>query len=424
MCAKRKLSQWILILTAVVMASCDKNVFDEDNYIKIIEIAQPVDSIDANHTWNLTKTYNITAEIGTEYAVARRLLILSGNPIAGENATLLGEYPVNGSGSTNLSFVAPSTVSSFYAALVDEHGYCVITPLQQNQQSVTFQPSTVTSGEIDSKLIGLQSYSYCYEDEMPQPGDYDYNDVVLRISMERTAQNQITLNVTLAAVGSTAQIAAAMTIVGYKYNDIESVTTVDAETFDDGYRKSTLPFIDSNNLLIKGFDGAAVINMFEDAHWATGVASYASEGYLERYKYNVSKTTSSDYDMMSPRTISYVVNFKDATSLNNFTLDQIDPFIIIEYMGAFMEVHANYKYRFQTTLYDYKQPTSAAILPWALVIPSSSFRYPIEGTNIGFAKNGALFGAYMTEGHSFGEWAANHLSATDWYNHPTGNLVY
>lgn len=424
MCAKRKFSQWILILMTVVMASCDKNVFDEEKYIEIIEIAQPVDSIDDNHTWNLTKTYNITAEVGTEYAVARRLMILSGNPIAGENATLLGDYPVNGSGAINLSFVAPSMASSFYAALVDEHGNCVITPIQQDQQRVTFQPSTVTSGEIDSKLVGLQSYSYCYEDEMPQPGDYDYNDVVLRISMERTAQKQITLNVTLAAVGSKAQIAAAMAIVGYKYNDIESVTTVDDETFDDGYRKSTLPFIDSNRLLIKGIDSTAVINMFEDAHWATGVASYASEGYLERYMYNVSKTTSDEYDMMSPRTISYVVNFKDATSLNNFTLDQIDPFIIIEYMGAFMEVHANYKYRLQTILYEYKQPISATILPWALIIPSSSFRYPLNGTNIGFAKNGALFGAYMTEGHSFGEWAANHSSATDWYNYPTGNLVY
>ena len=48
----------------------------------------------------------------------------------------------------------------------------------------------------------------------------------------------------------------------------------------------------------------------------------------------------------------------------------------------------------------------------------------VDGVNIGFAKNGALFGAYMTEGHSFGEWAANHTTAIDWYDYPTGNQVF
>jgi LruC domain-containing protein len=248
--------------------------------------------------------------------------------------------------------------------------------------------------------------------------------VVLRISQERTSENQITVNVTLAAVGSLSQVAAAMRIANYKYDDIESVTTLDNETFDDGLKKTSLPFIDSRDLLIKGIDDAAVINLFEDAHWATGATRYASEGYIERYKYNVSKTTSSQYDMMSPRTISYVITFKNPSQLDYFTLDLLDPFIIVEYMGTYMEVHAIYRYRSNTALHEYVQPNVAVILPWALTVPDGSFRYPLDGVNIGFAKDGALFGAYMTGGHSFGEWASNRLQAIDWYYYPTANQVY
>ena len=89
-----------------------------------------------------------------------------------------------------------------------------------------------------------------------------------------------------------------------------------------------------------------------------------------------------------------------------------------------MEEHAVYEYRNYTVLHDYSQPTSAVILPWALVVPTGSFRYPLDGINIGFANVDSLFGAYMTDGHSFGQWASNSAMARDWYNYPTGNMVY
>ena len=128
--------------------------------------------------------------------------------------------------------------------------------------------------------------------------------------------------------------------------------------------------------------------------------------------------------MMSPRTISYEITFKDSVMLDYYTLEQLDPFAIIEYNGAMMEVHAAYRLRLETVLYDYVQPTSALILPWALIVPSGAFRYPLDGVHIGFYKNGALFGAYMTEGHAFGEWASDHEKALDWDNYPTRNMVY
>lgn len=424
MCIKNRYAGWGLLILASLLVSCRKDMFNEEDYKEIVEVAQPVKGIDEAHTWNLTTTYFLTLEAGNKYKGATRFQVLSGNPLTGEGVTLLGDYFANEGEKLYASFIAPSNHRSFYVALIDADGKYVVTPLSAGQHSVNFSKSSVTVGTVDNRQINHQSFSYCFEDEVPEPGDYDYNDVVLRISKERTAVNQITLNVTLAAVGSLSQVAAAINLVNYKYDDIERVTTLDNETFDDGIKKSSLPFIDSRNLLIKGIDDAAVINLFEDAHWATGATHYASEGYIERYKYNVAKVTSSVHDMMSPRTISYVITFKDASQLDYFTLDLLDPFVIVEYMGAFMEVHAVYRYKSNTSLHDYVQPTNAVILPWALTIPDGSFRYPLDGVNIGFSKDGALFGAYMNSGHSFGEWASNHFAATDWYHYPTGNQVY
>ena len=409
---------------AVLVVSCNRNMFDEDVYKDLVEQAQPVKNIDPSHTWELTKQYYMTVNVGNVMPEATRLRVLSDNPLLGEGATILGDYPLDSNKKQYFSFVAPDYLTTFYAALVDEDENYTIMSFTSAERSIDFSHTLGTSVEVDTRQIGKQVFSYCFEDEMPVPGDYDYNDVVLRISQERTAYNQITLDVTLAAVGSLMQVAAAMRLVNYNFDDIESVTTIDGETFDQGYKKSALPFIDSSDLLIRGLNGEAVINLFEDAHWATGVARYTSEGYLPRYRYNVSKMTSTDDEMMTPRTISYVITFKNPLRLNYFTLGELDPFVIIEYNGILMEEHAIYKYRKETTLHEYAQPTNAVILPWALVVPSASFRYPLNGVNIGYANEDALFGAYMTEKHAFGEWAANAKTAHDWYFYPTGNMVY
>ena len=415
---------FILILCTFMVISCNKDMFDAEEYKQLAEKEQPVDYIDASHTWELTTDYSINVETNNVVPEAKRLLILSGDPTSGRSSNILGEYILNGDDKMSISFVAPSTLQKFFAALVDDEENYTVTSFSSSNPNVDFTQPIATKKKVDSRLIGLQTFSYCFEEEIPQPGDYDYNDVILNISQERTSANQLTFNVTLSAVGSLAQIAAAIRLVDYKVDDITSIETTDGKTFDDGYKKSTLPFIEGNDLKIRGLNQEAIINLFEDAHWATGATSYASEGYVERRKYNVSKTTSSTHDMMSPRTISFVVTFENTNQLNHFTLNQLDPFIIVEYNGVLMENHAAYKYRLASILHEYTQPSNANILPWALIIPSNTFRYPLDGVNIGSSRSGKFFGAYMTSGHSFGEWAAKKDNATDWYNYPNDNMVY
>ena len=424
-CMTRMMGRSVLLMCGLMMMSCNTDMFNEEDYKKLVEAAQPVNGIDESHTWELTTTYDLSVTLGATYSSMSRLQILSANPATGQSANLLGDYPLSGNVSEQVSFVAPCVMRTFYAALVDSVGRYTVTQFAAGDTAIDFTDPLAVGTTVPQRLISQQTFSYCFEDEMPQPGDYDFNDVVLRISQERTAQSQIALNVTLAAVGSLSQLAAAIRLVGYTVDQIESITTVDDESFDTGYKKSSLPFIDSHQFLVSGAGNSAVINVFEDAHWATGVVAYATEGYIPRYKYNVTKTTTEESDMMSPRTVSYVITFKPSVQdLNTFTLATLDPFIIIEYNGAFMENHAAFKYRTTSVLHEYTQPTSAVILPWALIVPSGSFRYPLDGMHIGYSKDGALFGAYMTVGHSFGQWASDRSSSTDWYDYPTTNMVY
>ena len=62
-------------------------------------------------------------------------------------------------------------------------------------------------------------YTYVFEDNYPLVGDYDFNDIVLDVTIEydRGADNKITstyLNVALTAAGATKTIGAGLRIVG------------------------------------------------------------------------------------------------------------------------------------------------------------------------------------------------------------------
>ena len=76
------------------------------------------------------------------------------------------------------------------------------------------------------------SYTYLYEEEYPEPGDYDYNDLVLRVSQQRTGEKQITINVTISAVGASKMIASCIRLVGYRFQDIDSVYTTTGKSFN------------------------------------------------------------------------------------------------------------------------------------------------------------------------------------------------
>jgi LruC domain-containing protein len=257
----------------------------------------------------------------------------------------------------------------------------------------------------------------------------------MRIGLERTGQKQMDIHVTLAAVGASGQIAGALRLVGYRYMDIESVVAKDGKTLNVNVPQLSYGLIHNDDILLEGRNGngkkgygEAVINLFVDAHWAMGDDIETVNDEFKRMKYNVMRSFSDPYDQTYTKTVDFTVTFKNESGLNNLTQEMIDPFIITYYMSNRIETHMD-EFKKAQTLYNYEDNVDFKDVPWALRIPTKYFQYPLEGSQIGFRKRTedgtpAMFGAYMTLGHSFGEWVEDSRNCLDWYQYPTANQVW
>ena len=334
---------------------------------------------------------------------------------------------------TSLSFCYPKLLTTLYAALVDDEGLYTVTAFTPDDSRVDFSEPIYTKQPIYYRPQPL-TLVYCYEQEMPDflSVDFDFNDVILNISYERTGEREIRFHVELAAVGTDRQVGAAIRLKNFKYDEIDTITTVGGASFNVNSKGEEVPdqmlvVNKRKELLLESLDDKdAVINLFCDAHWATGDLLKENFGLIDRKYYNVAKGSSTDYQTMVPREVTYIVTFKEKTGLEYLNFDLIDPFILKDYNGGIFEVH-QYANRHDCVLTEYKV-AEIEKLPWALVIPYKKFRHPLEGVNIGFKKKETMgFGAYSSyRGHTFGEWSMDHNLAQDWYlnQYATENQVY
>lgn len=425
----RKLLMALGLLGGLMLTSCHKDVFNEDDYNRILDEASPVDSVDAKHTWELAQDHIYVVEANVHIGV-KSVQILSDNPLTALNAEIMAESPIEDGGRIMLAATVPTRIYQLYAALVDEKGsYTVVSfPVETTVVNFSGVKSTESQKTLKARLV-QQRLVYCFEEEMPEPGDYDYNDVVLRLSREVVDSRHLKIEVELTAVGGSKQLAAGLRLVGYKAEDIDSVTIEGGGSFDLGgshhnvaLQKTASPLFESSSLLQSGRNGEAYLYLFEDAHWAMGEDLDVTNQIFQRKKYNVSKLSNANFEVLSTRTEIYHVYFKADQNINGFTPGMFDPFVLSPYYGAIWELHC-YRDREAQVTREYTL-TKSKSLPWALMIPYASFRYPLEGVNIGFKKNDALFGAYMNLGCSFGEWSMDRTKCIDWYTSPTFNQIF
>ena len=409
--------------------SCKKDVYDEEKYDTLIKINSPVDSVDANHNWELAqdRIYVVDADVNVG---AKSVLILADDPLTALSVEVMAQSPIEDGGRVMLAVTVPTKTTELYAALVDTNGLYTVVNFPVEATVVNFSNVKANNKQRSLKArLTQQKLVYCFEEEMPEPGDYDYNDVVLRLSREVVDSRHLKIAVELAAVGGSKQLAAGLRLVGCMAEDIDSVTIEGGGSFDLGgshynvpLEKTASSLFKSSNLLQAGLNGEAFLYLFEDAHWAMGEDLNVVNHIFQRKKYNVTKTNSSENPILSTRTEIYHVYFKAGQNINGFTPNMFDPFVLSPYYGYVWEQHC-YRYCEAQVTREYTLSQSKN-LPWALMIPYASFRYPLEGVNIGFYKNGALFGAYMNIGSSFGEWARDHTKCIDWYTSPTLNKVF
>ena len=440
--------RWIipLIVTAVLVAnsSCSPNheLFNQEVTQAISDSLSPVDSIDKNHNWVLSESRNLTVTANANVN-AKWLKILTADPHKSTDAEVATQVMIADGETAVMSFCYPKALTTLYAALVDNEGRVTVTAFSPNDTKVDFSEPLYTK-QIMSYIPQPQTFVYCYEEEMPDYTnlDFDYNDVVMDIAYERTGEQEIRFHVTLSAVGTEHSVSAALHLKNFKYNEIDTIYTVGGGSFNLNSKGDEIPeqtvsanMIRTKELLLKSHsqerdeDREAVINLFCDAHWATGdYLPLNDQRLIDHWYYNVSKTSSTDmkYRTIVPKEVTYVVKFKEAKGLEYLNFDLIDPFILKEYLGGTFEVHP-FAYRHDWVLRNYKL-AEIQKLPWALVIPYKKFRHPLERVNIGFKKKDIQgFGAYSrVNGHTFGEWSMNRNLALDWYlnEYATENQVY
>ena len=424
-----KILMAICMLGGLLLTSCHKDVFNEEDYDKIIDEASPVDSVDAKHTWELTQDHIYVIEADVSVG-AKSVFITPDNPLTAYGTEIMAQGAIADGERIMLAATVPTRMLELYATLVDANGMYTVVSFPVATTVVSFSAARDTNKQKSPKaVLSQQKLMYCFEEEMPEPGDYDYNDVILRLSREVVNSRHLKIYVELMAVGGSKQLAAGLHLVGYQAEDIDSVTIEEGGSFDLGgsrydvpLEKMASPLFESSSLLQAGRNGEAFLSLFEDAHWAMGDELDVANQIYQRKKYNVSKSYVGNYMILPTRTEIYNVYFKAGQNINGFTPGMFDPFVLSPYYGTVWELHC-YRDREAQVTREYTL-TKSKKLPWALMIPYASFRYPLEGVNIGFKKNGALFGAYMNEGCSFGEWAEDRTKCLDWYTSPTFNQIF
>lgn len=426
---------WAALVAISIMIgmniSCKRELYDQEAYQEYLDSVSPVDTIDPNHTWILTNSKTLLVQ-APDTGGTQIVKILTANPRESGNAQVVGEAWASEGERFAMALTYPSTMTTLYAAVVDTTGRYSIVKFSPESESLIYFDNLIVDHEKISYEPQPLLYTYGFEEDYPAAGDFDYNDVVLRISQSRSGEREMRVVVQMAAVGAAKQIAGAIRLVGIKYNDVENVTTVDSLSFNTTngkdfpdqmktvMAKEKTEFYES--FVSNSKTSEAVLNLFGDAHWATGDLLEENFGMMKRKKYNVSTTVNDDYAQFVPRTITYIVTLKNSESLNEFSMEKMDPFILEQYNGSVFEVH-QYAYRTAQILYPYSTSRIKG-LPWALCMPMGDFRWPLEGVNIGFMKKGVKYGAYQTSGHSFGEWSMDRNRSLDWYEYPSESQVF
>ncbi len=414
---------WAFVaLTAI---SCKKEMFDMDAYHKLIEESSPIGSIDPNHDWKLLKAYTVQLNVGADIDVSY-VQVLSYLPGQKDSVIVLAETAAKAGEQKTLSFHAPLCLSEFQAAILKPDGTYLLKTFAAGETIVNLDTNLVKPNFVYNK-DSYQTYTYCFEDSYPRPSiDWDYNDLVLRVQKLRSANSdEVRLAITVAAVGGMQQLAAAICLKGFRYEDVVSVATEENRTFDNNYNLKR-QFIEKVDLLQKSLNGDAVLNLFEDAHWVMSPRLREDGTGVIRMYYNTQRTVDGTTSAhLRAKTLTYVVKFKDPQKASELTLEKLDVFALAEFNSGRWEIHT-FDYKPDGVFRDYGENETAKnnLVVWALKIPSGSFRWPQEGVCMGYFRDGILTGAYMQDNHSYGQWVSKCSTSTDWFYYPSTGLVF
>lgn len=406
---------FVVFILLLGVTSCQKELFDQNAYKQFTDFQFMIDHMDKQHDWNLTKSSTLTITVPEN---VKRVQILTDNPYNSVKA----EIAASGICFNNqavLDYSIPISQNKLYLAAISfDDSYMGVIPFSYGTTAIDLtQQALEQTGTLTEPKP--QTFTYLYEANFPEPEDFDYNDVVLRVSKDyNDVSYQVLLTVKLEAVGTRKQVAGGIYLGGYSYDDITKVEIVDGEQMDKEYPMPYRMF-GSNDLLVRGRNGEAIIYLFEDAHWAF-LKSKEEDGSIMRKKLNTTRSESEFISaIVDPITTTYCITFKNRELARSLNFNKIDPFIMEEYNSAVWEVHTYY-YKFNDVMKDIFRNNASAYdnhVSWCVVVPQRDFRYPIDGMSLGTynSKTGEIFGPY----NDFAKWMQNHSSYTEWYKNIT-----
>ena len=276
-----------------------------------------------------------------------------------------------------------------------------------------------------SKAMGFR---FLFEDNFPDPGDYDFNDVVIKVTPEQDENNpkKVTLTVNLEASGALKTNAAAIRLVGITDGMLASKSCTQRFAAPPGNlgRYDNIP---DGDFAVSGApdDGSSVVLLLcKDVHWALNPVLNGG-GNVDRFFYNTTLEGWTNYGRVPAKTATYVFEFNSEADAQKM-LDQAtyDTFIVENYNGSFWEVHTVQNDRkgalvlrystFASTYQDYLRAYctgEAANKPWAVMVPGS-VEYPLEGRPITIAYP------------DFTYWGQNQNNSTDWYERPASGNTF
>ena len=255
----------------------------------------------------------------------------------------------------------------------------------------------------DDVEIRYAVYSYAFEDNYPKAGDYDFNDIVLNVTLPAAGNDvkELKYKIDLRAVGAVKQLGAGLRIRGIDKNNVEEVSFGAGAAQRTGSLNSGI----FENVSYETNGNELVIPLFGDAHYIYGYTG------AQRPMLNTGNTSTPLTDIY---TLEVNVKLKNAISVPSVT-DDLDFFIAYQGIGQKRtEIHLTHfnssTANGQLADNEVLEVIKAVNNTWALCVPDK-FAYPTETT--------VITNAYS----KFADWAHDQSSTTDWYKTVSSDKV-
>lgn len=252
--------------------------------------------------------------------------------------------------------------------------------------------------EEDDVELKYAVYSYAFEDNYPNAGDYDFNDIVLNVTLPAAGDDveELKYSIDLRAIGAVKQLGAGLRIKGIKKSNVKEVI------FGKGAseRANSLGSGIFENAAYETNDSELVIPLFGDAH-----SVYGYDGS----KRPMLNTGNASIPLTDIYTLEVTIKLDDDIDVPSATKN-LDFFIAYKGMGnKRTEIHLNQfssaTANGQLANNDLLEIIKVVNNTWALCVPDK-FAYPTETSVITDAYSG------------FAGWAQDQNTSSDWYTNP------